>query len=349
MANHGLQRTKFPLSWVLILLLAAPLCSRGQSTNLLSRLEPIPPFPELQAAAKAAGIPLEGMSSDNNSLAPGNSITALITLHQKGNRLSQWLVYFEVVDGTNDTKPEKPMVLYNSLGDKFEFVRSPITFNIRTIGPYLDSESFWGNPVPKDKQASADADGAFLSLGLDKGAATIYRLKLAEAGTAATNFELWAWGKAPPASKAAKNRKLAAMLHVTGEEERAVAAWYPALSSYFDSVGQTPSLESIMLKVVHLPSLWSIVKHASITAYIGINPNGIHPLALPAQWNLPGHAPVYTLPMFIRLNNQPALNATLLVTDPRAPLLACGGIVGFVAENPVDSENYMILRVISAR
>jgi len=54
------------------------------------------------------------------------------------------------------------------------------------------------------------------------------------------------------------------------------------------------------------------------------------------------------LPMRVTLNQRPALYATLLVTDPHPPLLACSGIVGFVAQNPNDAENYMTFRVISA-
>jgi hypothetical protein len=51
----------------------------------------------------------------------------------------------------------------------------------------------------------------------------------------------------------------------------------------------------------------------------------------------------------VELNHQPALNATLFVADPRPSLLACGGIVGFVAQNPNDDQNYVTLRVISTR
>ena len=51
----------------------------------------------------------------------------------------------------------------------------------------------------------------------------------------------------------------------------------------------------------------------------------------------------------VELNQQPALNITLLVTDPHPSLMACGGIVGFVARNPIDAKNYATLRVISTR
>ncbi len=97
------------------------------------------------------------------------------------------------------------------------------------------------------------------------------------------------------------------------------------------------------------PSLWSIVKHGGINAGIWFDLDNVHPVTLPSQWNLPTNAPVYTLPMSINLNGQPAIKSTLLITSPRPPLLACGGIIGFIAENPTDSQNYMTLRVVSAR
>jgi hypothetical protein len=336
---------------VLFLLLAARFCGAEPETNLISRLEPIPPFPEIQKAARTMRIPLAGMKpgTDTNTLAPGNSITALITLHQKGHHLTQWLVYFEVVAGTNSAKPEKPMALYNSMGHKFEFVGSPATFSIRTVGPYVDSDSFWGNPVPKDKRANASIDGSFLALGLDKGAAAIYRVNQDKYKDESTNFDFFVSPKPPGTREIARNRKLAVALQITPAEERALAAWYPAIFSYFSSVGETPNLETILLKVLNFPSLWSIVKHGGITAGIWFDMDDVRPITLPSHWNLPGNAPAYTLPMSVELNKQPAIKATLLITDPHPPLLACGGIVGFIAVNPTDSQNYMTLRVISAR
>jgi hypothetical protein len=336
---------------LLLLLLAARFCSADPYTNLISHLEPVPPFPDVQKAAVAAHIPLDGMTPANNAgtLAPGNSITALITLHQKGNRRTQWLVYFEVVAGTNSAKAEKPMVVYNSMSNKFEFARSPAAFSIRTLGPYVDTRSVWGNPVPRDKYGRASIDGSFLGLGLDKGAATIYRINQVKQKNESTNFDLFVSPKPPTAEKAGRNRKFAAELKITPNEELALAAWYPAISSYFNSVGETPNLDTILLKVLNFPSLWSIVKHGGIDAGLAFEMRYVRPITLPAQWNLPTNAPVYTLPMSVRLNDQPAINATLLITSPRPPLLGCGGIVGFIAENPVDSQNYMTLQVISTR
>lgn len=334
---------------VLIGLLLAVFTARGQDTNVRLTLEPVPPFPELRAAAAVAGIPLDGIVSApaTNPLAPGDALTALIALHQKGDRQTEWLVYFRVVPATNDPpgKPAKPEVIYNSLGDKFVFANSPVSFHIRTLGPFGDAKSMGSKSVAKGNDAQVSVNGAFLSLGLDQGAAAINRLCRAHG----TNFNFWIAGRPPANQEAQKNQKLAAALKVTPEEKRALASWLPALMSYFQAVGETPDLDSIMWKVVSLPSMWSIVRHVGVTAEMSVDFDKVGPLTLPAKWGVPGGSPVFTLPVMVELNQQPALNATLLVTDPRPSLLASGGIIGFVAQNPHDDATYVTLRVISTR
>jgi hypothetical protein len=334
---------------VLFPLLLAVFAASGQDTNLLLMLEPVPLFPELHAAATANGIPVDGIvpPTSTNTLSPGDSLTALIVLHQKGNHRTEWLVYFQVVPATNDppAKPSKSRVIYNSTGDKFEFAKSPVVFHIRTLGPYVDTESFWGKPLAKDNGAQVSVNGTFLSLGLGKGAAAINRLYRAHG----TNFNFWVTDRPPSNEEAQKNQKIAATLRVTPEEKRAMAGWFPALMCYFQAVGETPDLDTIMWKVVSLPSMWSVVRHVGVRAWMGMDFDNVCPLTLPAKWGVPGGSNVFTLPIMVELNQQPALNATLLVTDPRPSLLACGGIVGFVAQNPNDDQNFVTLRVISTR
>jgi hypothetical protein len=343
-----MQRPGWPLFFILLLL---PFVGAAQSTNWLSRLEPVPPFPDLRAAARTLRIPLDGIHPSTNSgaLASGNSVTALITLHQKGNRRSQWLVYFQITGNTNRARPARPLEIYTSTGSRFEFPQTSAAFHIRSLGPYVDTASIWGSPVPKDKSAALSVNEKFLGLGMDKGAAAVYRLHLARQKMQITNFNFTVSEKPFDAERIQRDRAFAARLQVTTNEERALAGWYPAMYSYFNSVGQTPNLDTIMLKVMHLPSLWSIVKHADLKPDFKIGLEDITPVALPAGWDLPGHAPVYQLPLSLTLNGEPAINATLFVTDPHPPLLACGGIIGFLAEDPVNRENYMTLRIISAQ
>jgi hypothetical protein len=179
--------------------------------------------------------------------------------------------------------------------------------------------------------------------------AALYRLNPLIQKNEATNINLDVEAKPFPGATIKENKKLAALLHITPQERSALAAAEPTLMSYFEAVGETPDLEGIMWKVISLPSVWSMVKHRGITAWLGIDFDNIHPLLLPPGWNLQDHFPVYALPMSVTLNQKPALYATLIITSPRPSLVACGGIVGFVAQNPNDDENYLTLRVISAQ
>ncbi|HEY1789408.1 MAG TPA: hypothetical protein VGJ73_14710, partial [Verrucomicrobiae bacterium] len=102
--------------FILLFTLAPFLCAIGRDTNLLSRLEPVPPIPELRTVARTNDIPLNGIGPiTGTNVLPGDTLTTLITLHQKRNRLTQWLVYFEVVTNRPPSQPPKPVVLYNSM------------------------------------------------------------------------------------------------------------------------------------------------------------------------------------------------------------------------------------------
>ena len=351
MLTFGTPKALLPLALLALTLLTAPFCGAELSTNFLADIQPVPPFPDLSNAAKKLGIPLEGIMAvtNVNTLSPGDSVTALFTLHEKGNRRTQWLVYFQIMPDAPATHhhPEKPLVLYSCTGNKFEYSQSYAGLHIRSLGPYVDSESFWGNPVAKDKSASVSVNQSYLALGLDRGAAAVCRWTLAEKQTGDTNFNFWFSPKPLDSQRISTNQQAAAPLHVTASEERAVAAWSPVLDSYFESVGQTPNLISIFWRVVSLPSMWSIMRHG-IVANIETDVHSVAPLTLPSDWNMPGDAAVYAIPMHMTLNKWPCLDSTLIVTAPRPPLLTCGGIIGFLAQNPKDSENYLTLRIISA-
>lgn len=64
-------------------------------------------------------------------------------------------------------------------------------------------------------------------------------------------------------------------------------------------------------------------------------------------WELPERS-LYAPPVEVTLNQYWGLTLTMIVTTPRPPLLVCGGVVGFLAEDPYDRENYLTLRVVSA-
>ena len=328
------------------------------NTNYLAKLEPIAPFPACQAAAKANDIPLTNIDglSPTETFTPGDSETTLITLHEKDRPSTQWLIYFEAVARTNapPAKPPAPMIVYTSIGGKFEFVRAPATIRIRTLGPFLEPVSGHhrprSQPTMVDESVQVNVNQTLLGLGLDQATAAMHRLDTFRKQN--KNIPKFYFGTSPDpfgSAEVARARAAADQMHLTPAEERALAGGFPALFSYFDSVEETPELDSIMLKVVSLPSVWSMVKNLGLSPSLNIGSprDRVGPVSLPA-WGFPSRSALYTLPLQINANEHHALTLTMIVTDPHPPFLVCGGIVGFLAENPSDPENYLTLRVINA-
>jgi len=143
-------------------------------------------------------------------------------------------------------------------------------------------------------------------------------------------------------------RQLAEAVKLTSQEERALAGSGPALMSYFSIIQRTSDLEEILLKILEKPSLWSMLRRGGISVSFRTQSKLITP-ADSTSWGLPAGQPAYYIPVVLELNGQPALNITLVVTAPQPPLLACGGIVGLLAERPGDRENLLTMRVVSAR
>ena len=121
----------------------------------------------------------------------------------------------------------------------------------------------------------------------------------------------------------------------------------PALLSYSDIAKQTGGLNDVFLKIANMPSVWSVVWNVGVQASMEVESDRIAP-ADPAAWGLPPHTPAYYFPMLLELNNGEPFNVTLVVTAPRPPLLACGGVIGLLAEKAGDRDTYLTLRIVSA-
>jgi hypothetical protein len=319
----------------------------GDKTDWAAKLRSVAPCAAAVASGQANRIPLDQIDPalDGDALNPGDSITGLVTLHEKGARQMQWLVYMEVVvPGAKDDleKTAKPMVLYTTAGNKFEFGSSPKMVTVRTIGPFVESGDK-RKVKAEDKSARFALDKGSLSLGLDRAAAAVTRLKLTKEHG---NF---GFGGTPfSEAEIAKGRKVAQEAHITSDDERALCGAVPALLSYFNFAQHTPGLQDIFFKVVDMPSVWSMVRYVGVSANLRFETAQFR-AADAFAWEASGSAPAYYFPMSLDLNNQPALKLTLVVTAPKPPLLGCGGIVGMLAEKPGEKETYLTLRIISAR
>jgi hypothetical protein len=242
------------------------------------------------------------------------------------------------------------MVLYDSLGSKMEFASRPEPVTLRTLGPFAASASTGKPPKAKDEFASFDLDEGFLSLGLDQAAAASMRIhQIEEAKDHSKLGVAFNVGSLQPgAAEIERYRKWNEVLKLTPAEERAFCGCCPALVSYFNVVSQTRGLNDILFEIVKRPSLWSLMKSgAGMSVKFRFEKEHLGPTDA-RNWGLPFETKVYRSPLVLELNEQPALNLTLIVTSPRPPLLACAGIAGVLAEKPGDKETYLLLRVVGA-
>jgi hypothetical protein len=321
--------------------------AEDRAEGVLEKFRPIAPCPAAVTWAETRKIPLNQIDStvDGEALNPGDSITGLVTLHEKGTRQMQWIVYSEIVPpGLKDDigKKAQPVVFYTTLGNKLEFKSAPVMVNVRTVGPFVEAGDK-RKPKLEEESARFPLDKGFLSLGLDRAVAAVLKFK---ENKEHRNFAI---GPKPfSESEIAKGRKLAEITHITSDDEHALCGSCPALLSYFDLVQHTPGLQDICFKVVDMPSMWSMIRHVGVTANLTFQTEQFR-AADSFAWVPAGNSPVFYFPMLLELNKQPALKVTFVVTSPKPPLLGCGGIVGMLAEKPGEKETYLTLRVISAR
>jgi hypothetical protein len=296
----------------------APITLRaGDMAPDFSKLAPMAACPGLLDAARAGNLPLGGIDppGEAGSLNPGDSVTALVTLFEKGRRPAQWLLEVEAVtpDAAEQArKPRAPWVWYTCAGDKIEFASAHAPVSLRLLGPY--AEAAGKASKAKERNARFTLDKGFLGLGLDEATAAIYRITQ----TKLTN-QFSASLEPFTEAQIAEGKKAVTALHLTVAEQRSLAGLGPALLSYFEIVQHTPGLDKLFYKVVDLPSVWSVVRHVGVKASLDVEPEHFAPIDT-AAWGLPTHPPGYGFPMAFRLNGQPALTVTLVVAPPRPPV-----------------------------
>jgi hypothetical protein len=300
-----------------------------------------PPCAALVAAAQARHIPLQQVDppAGTDDLNPGDSITALVTQFEKGGRRNQWVIYLQALSGEHALQaPKAPnsKVMFTCFGHKLTFTSSPWPVTVRTVGPFIDSGPGRRSLMAEDKTAHFDLDQGFLGIGLNKAAAGWYRVhQLNKTGKSDWVFDSDAEPFTP--AQIAEGRKMAALYHVTPDEERAWTGVEAALISYFNIIHETPGLSHILFKIIDRPSIWSVLRHGGVNLSINLQSEKVEPVD-GLKWGLKTGE-----------SDHLVLDVSMIVTAPRPPLLICGGVVGLIAQNPKDKQNSLTLRVISAR
>lgn len=317
-------------------------------TNVVAKLVAVPPCAPLVNAARTNQISLDGIDdyTSSTNLYPGDSLSLLVTLFEKKAQQTQWLLHVTVVEPTAKelaAKPEPPMKVTTIRSNKLEFASSPTWMSLRTLGPFAEATPKRKPPKTEDHLERFSANKGFLSLGLDRSAAIMMRLDemTRQAAMAETN---------KPAIKPVEGKKkdVNELLNLSNEDERVLYGMGPAMSSFFSIVEHTSGLEKILFQLVNLPSVWSMVWHVGVRADLQL-PAGPIVARSANDWGLHATNSSYYIPIALTLNKQPALNVTMVAAPPQPPLLTCAGIVGILAETPGDKEQYMTIRVISAK
>ena len=326
--------------------LSLHLCG-GEMDPDFRKLVPVPLFAATSEGARAYRMPTQGfdLPRETDRLRPGDSLTALITLFEKGGRKSQWLLHVEAAEPTGEEKArtnKPPRVLYVGAGDKVEFSRAMAPVNLRLLGPFTERSAKLWSPKAKEEKARVSVNEGFLSIGLDQAAAAVYRMRQEHfRGTFRVRSRPFT------ETEAAEGKKAIADLHLSMAEQRALVGANMALESFTRLVQETPGLDGLFFKVVKPPSIWSLVWNLGVKINLDLEGKFVAPTG-PIPWNLGPGTPCYTYPLALRVNGKPALTTTLVAAPPRPPLLGCAGVVGMLAENPTDKETFLLFQIISA-
>ena len=148
-----------------------------------------------------------------------------------------------------------------------------------------------------------------------------------------------------PAQDIAAAQAEAKRIGITAEEDEAYTKSLPAMVEFFRIAEKTPGLKEIILQILARPSLWSIIQRGGLNVSFDLNALHTGQLAARGQY-VP--TPIYSIPFEFQLNGQPALECNMIMTEPRAPLATCAGILELIAVSPKKEGTYLVLKLLSA-
>lgn len=313
----------------------------------------LPPLPSVQQAATAARIPLTGLDQavgrENQQV--GDRVVALVSVIE-GRSLEQRLVMLEAAARVAPGKKEpfRQVRLYSSSGYEFIFSSEPADIEISLVGPLQARDA--GRkaataPVVQRRRVSVAGD--FLSLGLERIPAVALRVHAAR--EADPSLPAGSLNIAPtpfPPETTGPARAVTEAVGIVQADERALAGSVLALIEFFQIATRTPGLQEVLKSVLDLP-WWSILRSGGKMPDIYFEALPGHRELAAVDWQLPAEAKVYSYPLLLRLNGEPALLFQLAVVAPRPPLRVSAGIVGLAAGRPDAKGPVLSLQIVAAR
>jgi hypothetical protein len=126
-----------------------------------------------------------------------------------------------------------------------------------------------------------------------------------------------------------------------------VAEGVASCDSFFAILRTNPVMKQILYEVIALPSLWSIVTNLGVRAGFGIDFFAATRVAPECTANANGL--VWSVPMTIDLNDQPALLVRILAAPSDGPAAAAAGVYGLVGRHPTDPGRRVHVQLLSSR
>ncbi|MBE2214374.1 MAG: hypothetical protein IAE82_10925 [Opitutaceae bacterium] len=321
------------------------------------------PLPDLAAAAAREDVPLAGitLARDPAGAHADDTVVLLVVLDERV-RHTQWLVRLRGPRPAIEraAAPPRTTVLYGMDGRAIRFPGRRETYAILSLGPLVGAATAVATaPRGRDgvapgetpaRAATVTINAAFLDERFDRAASFMLRTGMARREGALRADEWFTVHPRPPSPPdAAARERFVAAAGLTDADERAIAATVPALGEFARVIAGTPGLREVLFAVVEKPSIWSVLtRFGRLETDFRFRSGEVVPSA-EAPLGFAGIGRCFVVPFTFSINGEPALECSMLVTEPRPPLRMCGGIVAVVADVPGRSDVRLIVRVLASR
>lgn len=127
---------------------------------------------------------------------------------------------------------------------------------------------------------------------------------------------------------------------------RALAEATVSAVALLQVVQEDAVLAPILWQVIEKPSIWSVVANMGVDVMMRPSFHRVTSALSPVP-SL--REPTWRLPISLHVNDQPALNLDLFVTEPTPPFSPAGGLLGATARHPTNPTLDFSLLLLSAR
>lgn len=315
-----------------------------------------PPSNGIKTLAGEHNVPLSGISDfqERNHLETDDRVTLMVT-SLNGDTTKQWLLSLRVSELTaKEKKRDLPaaQTLYSTSGHQFTFESDCAALALTTWGPVTGPGIM--ETTVRFEQRTDEARGlinpVFLAIGLHNTGDALTKLHQARSDGRVDPERKIGILNTPVSEEVVRDGlELVTKAGLTLDDERAIAGSVPAMLEFFNVAARSHGLREIIWEIIDKPSLWSIIRHfGRVEAGITFHSKGVRHISS-EPWGMPGSVELYQIPFTLNLNDEPALDCVMIVTEPRPPLLTSAGIIGLTAHQPGTKDRRAVIRLLAAQ